>query len=165
MGRRVYPSRQEHESHARRGIARIIMPNPYRKEKRMNEIQLQRLFGRAYQRGKRLRPLSSQNLRRRQLQRLPVRHEPQTSQAQMKSMRSVNARRICRHAQGGIMSVSSLKREEILKWHRSKAATPEYTRRNCSACHWMRCCTSSPILKRPHPTRMISRPNSSKPLI
>lgn len=25
------------------------------------------------------------------------------------------------------MSVSSLKREEILKWHRSKAATPEYT--------------------------------------
>lgn len=30
-----------------------------------------------------------------------------------------------------------------------------------SACHWMRCCTSSPILKRPHPTRMISRPNSS----
>lgn len=23
------------------------------------------------------------------------------------------------------MSVSSLKREEILKWHRSKAATPE----------------------------------------
>ena len=27
------------------------------------------------------------------------------------------------------MSVSSLKREEILKWHRSKAATPEYTAR------------------------------------
>lgn len=25
------------------------------------------------------------------------------------------------------MSVSSFKREEILKWHRSKAATPEYT--------------------------------------
>lgn len=25
------------------------------------------------------------------------------------------------------MSVNSLKREEILKWHRSKAATPEYT--------------------------------------
>lgn len=25
------------------------------------------------------------------------------------------------------MSVSSLKREEILKWYRSKAATPEYT--------------------------------------
>lgn len=25
------------------------------------------------------------------------------------------------------MSVSSPKREEILKWHRSKAATPEYT--------------------------------------
>lgn len=24
------------------------------------------------------------------------------------------------------MSVSSLKREEILKWHRSKAATPEF---------------------------------------
>ena len=38
--------------------------------------------------------------------------------------------------------------------------SPEYTP-NCSACHWMRCCTSSPILKRPHPTRMISRPNSS----
>lgn len=27
------------------------------------------------------------------------------------------------------MSVSSLKREKILKWHRSKAATPEYTAR------------------------------------
>ena len=25
------------------------------------------------------------------------------------------------------MSVSSLKREEILKWHKDKAATPEYT--------------------------------------
>lgn len=25
------------------------------------------------------------------------------------------------------MGISSLKREEILKWHRSKAATPEYT--------------------------------------
>lgn len=33
-----------------------------------------------------IRPLSSQNLRRRQLQRLPVRHEPQTSQAQMREV-------------------------------------------------------------------------------
>ena len=55
------------------------------------------------------------------------------------------------------MSVSSLKREEILKWHRSKAATPEYTAKLLGV----------PldevlyILKRPHPTRMISRPNSS----
>ena len=39
MGRRVYPSRQEHESHARRGIARIHA-KPISKGERMNEIQL-----------------------------------------------------------------------------------------------------------------------------
>lgn len=59
------------------------------------------------------------------------------------------------------MSVSSLKREEILKWHRSKAATPEYTAKLLGV----------PldevlyIIAHPetglHPTRMISRPNSS----
>ena len=58
------------------------------------------------------------------------------------------------------MSVSSLKREEILKWHRSKAATPEYTAKLLGV-------PLDEVLyiiahpETPAPTRMISRPNSS----
>lgn len=58
------------------------------------------------------------------------------------------------------MSVSSLKREEILKWHRSKAATPEYTARLLGV-PLDEGCTSSPIQKRPHHTRTIPCRNSS----
>lgn len=58
------------------------------------------------------------------------------------------------------MSVSSLKREEILKWHRSKAATPEYTAKLLGV-PLDEVLYIIAILKRPHPTRMISRPNSS----
>lgn len=53
----------------------------------MNEIQLTDHLVAHISAGKRLRPLSSQNLRRRQLQRLPVRHEPQTSQTQVREVR------------------------------------------------------------------------------